>query len=302
MNGIGTIVNILAVLVGGGFGVLLKGRMKVRYQQILSQTVGLLLIGVGGYAFINAYFLMTGTDIETDGVFLVIFALVCGLALGIALNMEKILTNWGKHLSQNAEKDREADDKRRRKLQADLQKAAEKGTPRPQIPLLDRVDVYEMPSVRSGNLYADGFVAATLMVCTNAMLFSGVYEDCLNGDTTQLFVKSVIDLVLCFVLAFIYGGGVLYAAVPLIAIEGGLTLLFLIANYAPTLGLSDFLFNLVTPTFQSQMSLISGVLLMGTGVCLAFDKKFKVANLFPAYLIPVVYEAVKLYLDSLVEK
>ena len=302
MNGIGTIINILAVLVGGGFGVVFKGRLKVRYQQVLSQAIGLLLIGIGGYSFIQAYFVISGKKLETDGMFFVIFALAFGLLLGAGLRMEAILNFFGKCLSKKAEADQALDDNRRKKLQEDLQKAVAKNTPKPKIPWLDRSDVYEMPSVRSGNLFADGFVAAVLVTCVSPMLFNGVYADCLDGDTSQMFVKSIIDLVLCFALAYLYGGGVLYAAIPMGIIEAFWTVLFLIVNYIPFGGLYDLVFSIITPSLTAQVTIIGAVLLMGTGICLGFEKKFKVANLIPAFVIPVVYAAIKMYLETLIEK
>ena len=50
MKGIGTIANVAAVLLGGGAGLLLKGGMKERYQQIIMQALGLctLFIGLSG--------------------------------------------------------------------------------------------------------------------------------------------------------------------------------------------------------------------------------------------------------------
>lgn len=47
MRGIGTIVNVLAVLAGGGIGLILKGGMKQRYQDIMMQALGLATMFVG---------------------------------------------------------------------------------------------------------------------------------------------------------------------------------------------------------------------------------------------------------------
>ena len=47
MRGIGTIINVAAVILGGGAGMLLKGGLKERYQQILMQALGVCTIFIG---------------------------------------------------------------------------------------------------------------------------------------------------------------------------------------------------------------------------------------------------------------
>ena len=47
MIGLGTIVNTLAVILGGVLGLFLKSGIKPRYQQILMQANGLAVIFIG---------------------------------------------------------------------------------------------------------------------------------------------------------------------------------------------------------------------------------------------------------------
>ena len=47
MRGMGTIVNVLAVLLGGSLGLFLKKGLKERYQEILMQALGLCTIFIG---------------------------------------------------------------------------------------------------------------------------------------------------------------------------------------------------------------------------------------------------------------
>ncbi len=303
MNGIGTLVNLLAVLVGGGFGVMIKGRLQVRYQQVISQTVGVLVMGIGLYEGIRTYFMIADKRVEIEGMLLIAFSLLFGGLIGMAIRMDSLLSRWGASFRTSGDKAEKAEQARRKKLQADVNKAAaKKGSVMPKVPLLDRTAVYQMTSARSGNLSADGFVAATLILCANSMLLSGVYADCMGGDSKPLIIKAVIDLVLCFALAFVYGAGVLYAAIPLGVLEGGLTLLLLGVNSAPGDQLATFITGLLTPTFLDQMTVIGAVILVGTGACLAFDKKFKIANLFPALFIPAVYETVMTVVGKFAEK
>jgi len=50
MIGLGTIVNVAAVLIGGGIGLLLRGGIRERFQTILMQALGLstILVGISG--------------------------------------------------------------------------------------------------------------------------------------------------------------------------------------------------------------------------------------------------------------
>ena len=47
LAGIGTVVNVLAILAGGCAGLVLKGGLKARYQQAVIQAMGLCIIFTG---------------------------------------------------------------------------------------------------------------------------------------------------------------------------------------------------------------------------------------------------------------
>lgn len=289
MNGIGMLVNVLAVLVGGFFGLIIQGRMKVKYQKVLSQFAGLLVMGVGIYGCVGTYFDITDTNVEMEGMLMVLFALLCGGAIGVAIHLEKILYALSKVFRKTTDKEeRKKEELRRRQLRTAIDKASAQGRPLPPVSFLDRFAVYEMPSERSGSLFGDGFLAATLVVCTNAMLLSGVYADCFDGEHKTLLIKAAIDLVICAMLAFVYGGGVLYAVGSLVLTGGGLTGLFLLADASESGSMSSFVTWMFTPSMMGQLSLIGGIMMIGVGACLAFEKKFKIVNLFPAFFIPVI--------------
>ena len=302
MEGIGTIINVLAVLVGAGFGMVFKGYLKTPYQQLITRTVGLLAMGVGLYELIRTYFVVVGKELEMEGILLVGFSIVCGLAFGIVLNVERLLNKWGVRIGNKLSKKDELEKKRRKQAQERVNQAIEKGVAPPKVKLLDRLPVYELPTTRSGSLYADGFVAATLLVCTNSMLLSGVYADCMTGNTDPLIVKAIIDLLLCLALSLVYGGSVMYAAIPLLAIEGAWTVVLKIVSASPSGKFAQTVTALLTPTFLGQMSLIGAILLIGTGICLATDKKFKIANLLPATVIPLAYDGIMMTVTKAIEK
>lgn len=88
----GTLVNVLAVLLGSGLGVLIRGRLPARMQRIIVQGVGLVTLFIG---FSMAGSLGGAQGGAVDGVILGLLALVLGGVLGEALGMEEHLERLG---------------------------------------------------------------------------------------------------------------------------------------------------------------------------------------------------------------
>lgn len=100
MKGLGTIVNVLAVIAGSGIGLCIRSGLKPRFQSILTQACGIasLLIGLGGtmagmLTFENGSF-------ATQKTMLLIFSLVLGALLGEAINIEQKLDALGERLKK----------------------------------------------------------------------------------------------------------------------------------------------------------------------------------------------------------
>ncbi len=312
MNGIGVIINVLAVLVGSGFGVMLKGRLKAPYQRLSVQTLGLLMMGFGAYGVLQTYLIADNDQIEMEGVFLPLVLLVAGGALGLWVNMEKLLNKRGKKYTYKAAEERKAEIKRREQLQIQVNRAVAKGKPLPEIKERDLINYYEIPTVRSGSLLADGFVVACLLFCASPFLFKGIYEDCINGSTTLLFVTAGVNLVLSFVLAYVFGSGVTYAAIPLAVITGILAVVLLVLNAqqeawclqegSVQVFIAKDIFAVFDAELLGQASLISAVITIATGLCMAIEKKFKSAYLLMALIllgVVVLYDIVKVSVDDI---
>ncbi|MDD4699629.1 MAG: DUF554 domain-containing protein [Oscillospiraceae bacterium] len=96
MIGTGTIVNILAVIIGSAIGLIFKGGIKQRFQDTLMQALGLcvMFIGVGGA--LKGIFVINGSGLETTGTMIMILSLVIGGIIGELINIEKWLDVFGK--------------------------------------------------------------------------------------------------------------------------------------------------------------------------------------------------------------
>jgi uncharacterized membrane protein YqgA involved in biofilm formation len=100
MRGTGTIVNILAVLLGGTVGLFLKKGLKERYQEILMQALGLATIFIGVSGALKGMFQIDGGTIETTGTMLMIFSLVVGSLAGEWINLESKMEYFGEWLKE----------------------------------------------------------------------------------------------------------------------------------------------------------------------------------------------------------
>lgn len=100
MIGLGTIVNTLAVIVGSGIGLIIKGGLKQRYQQTIMQALGLATIFIGASGVMSGMLKVMDSGLETQGSMLLIASLVFGAIVGEFLNIElrlEQLGNWIKN-------------------------------------------------------------------------------------------------------------------------------------------------------------------------------------------------------------
>lgn len=125
--------------------------------------------------------------------------------------------------------------------------------------------------------FAQGFVTSSLLFCVGAMTVVGSLNAGLKGDLTLLLTKTIMDGVSAVMFAASMGIGVLFAAVPVIVIEGGIVLIA----------------GLVEPFLQTavvnEMTCVGSILIMSIGFNLALDSKLKVLNYMPALFLPIVF-------------
>lgn len=108
MKGLGTIVNVAAVIAGSGIGLLIKNGLRQRFQDILMQACGIatIFIGIGG-ALTGLLKITPQGALETQNTMLLVFSLVLGSLLGEALNIELHMEHLGDTLKAlvNVKKD-----------------------------------------------------------------------------------------------------------------------------------------------------------------------------------------------------
>jgi uncharacterized membrane protein YqgA involved in biofilm formation len=121
----------------------------------------------------------------------------------------------------------------------------------------------------SGN-FVEGFVSATLLYLTGAMMIVGSIQDGTLGDPSVLLLKSLLDGVASVALASSLGVGVIFSAVPVFLVQGGVTLL------------ATQLVFLSEPAILEAINTTGGLLILGLGINLLELGRIATGNLLPA--------------------
>lgn len=180
----GTIANVMAILVGGCIGLLFKGGLKERYQQAITKALGLCTLFIGAAGALPGLLTvkngaLAGRSVrETLGM---VLALSLGTLLGEWLDFEEKMERLGAWLKQKATRGED-------------------------------------------NQFIEGFVTASLTVCIGAMAIVGSIQDGLSGDPSTLFTKSILDFLIVMIFASTYGKGAVFSALPVGVLQGCVTL------------------------------------------------------------------------------
>lgn len=233
MIGLGTIVNVLAVLGGGAIGLFLRGGMNPRYQEAVVRVMGLSTIFIGASGALEHMLAVEGgslTGLPIRDTLIMILSMAFGTLIGEMLDFDGKLERFG----------------------AWLKKKATRG---------------------EDGRFIEGFVTASLTVCIGAMAIVGSIQDGLSGNPSTLFTKSVLDFIILIIYASTYGKGALFSAIPVAILQGGVTV---------CAGLLQPLFS---PAVIANLSFLGSMMIFCVGCNLAFQAKFRVANMLPALVL-----------------
>ena len=234
MIGLGTIINAATVIAGGMVGLMLKKGLKQRFQDIITQALGLSVIFIGISGALKEIFVIQSSGLETQGVMMMVICIAVGAIVGEWINIERYTEQFGEFL------------KRKAKSEGDTR-------------------------------FVDGFVNASLTICIGAMAIVGSLQDGLMGDYSMLATKAILDGVILIVFAANYGIGPIFSVIPLVILQGGVTLLARVIE------------PFMTQRAISDMSLVGSMLIFCIGVNLMFKTKIKVANMLPVLIFVLIW-------------
>jgi len=96
MRGLGTIINALAIILGGFIGIFAKKFLKGRYQETIMKASGFAVIFLGAAGTLSKMLVVTdeGT-LSTNGTMLMIFSLTIGTLIGEIINIDGFFEQFG---------------------------------------------------------------------------------------------------------------------------------------------------------------------------------------------------------------
>ena len=185
--GTGTLVNVVAILVGSGIGVALGDRLPERTRQVVTDALGLVVLLV---AALSAAAVLDPALRETTGagapVLIVLGSLLVGSIIGSMLHLERRLEGVGTWL---------------------------------------RVRLVRDADGAGSHRFVEGFVTASLVFCVGPLAILGALSDGLGTGIEQLALKATLDGFASIAFAAALGWGVAASALAVVAYQGFWTLL-----------------------------------------------------------------------------
>jgi len=187
VRGAGTLLNMAAILVGSGAGVLLGGRLPERTRSTVTDSLGLVTLVIGGLNLAalsdDAFRAAVG---ESGTLLVVLGALLVGGITGSLLQLEARLEASGAWLQRRLSKHGSGQARAR---------------------------------------FVEGYVDASLVFVIGPLAVLGALSDGLGRGIDELALKSVLDGFASLAFAASLGWGVAASAISVGVVQGALTLL-----------------------------------------------------------------------------
>ncbi len=138
--------------------------------------------------------------------------------------------------------------------------------------------IKSLVKLQSDNRFVDGFVTTSLIICVGAMAIVGSVQDGLTGDSSMIVAKSILDFVIVVIFTATYGIGSAFSAIVVLVYQGGITLLAALCG------------SIISDNLIADLSFVGCALIFCVGANLIREKTFRVGNMLPALLVPIVVE------------
>lgn len=202
--GVGTLVNVAAVLLGAGLGVMLGHRLPQRTRDVVTDGLGLVTLVIA----VLAAFAVTDAALVAEigpsaPVLVVLGAVLVGGITGSLLHLEQRVAGIGGWLQSRLTSETGSAERHR---------------------------------------FVEGFVASSLLFCTGPLTILGALNDGLGRGADELLLKSVLDGFAAMAFAASFGWGVAASAITVIVVQGSLTVVGVLlgdvmpASYVAALG------------------------------------------------------------------
>jgi uncharacterized membrane protein YqgA involved in biofilm formation len=183
--GVGTVVNVITVLIGAGLGVALGHRIPDRVRDLVVDTLGLVTLLIGGVSAWAVTDAALASYVGSGAPMLVVLgALVLGGIVGALLRVQERIEAVGGVLQRRLSGEAGSVERRR---------------------------------------FIEGFVTASLVFCTGPLTVLGALNDGLGNGADQLFLKATLDGFAAIAFAASFGWGVAASVVTVVVVQGALT-------------------------------------------------------------------------------
>lgn len=249
--GFGTAVNVVAVILGSGIGMLLGHRLPPRTRDTVTDALGLVTLLIGALSAVDVTSAVLKAQVGPSApVLIVLGSLLLGGIIGSLVDLERRLEGLGDWLRVRLTRGRD------------------------EAPVAHEVD----PETGAAHLsprerFVQGFVSASLVFVIGPLTILGSLSDGLGRGADQLVLKSVLDLFASIAFAASLGFGVMASALAVGVIQGLLTLLgALFGGFLPEPHLL-------------ALTATGGLMLIGLSLRLLNVRQLPVGNLLPALVV-----------------
>ncbi|GMA39447.1 DUF554 domain-containing protein [Mobilicoccus caccae] len=268
--GLGTLVNTVAVVAGALLGMAAGHRLPEPTKRIVTDCLGLVTLLMAGLSVMAVTDPALSAAVGSSApVLIVLGSLLLGGIIGSLLKvearLESLVTVVRRRLARSPVAEHAPSD-------AALTVTVEpSGTP----------DRDGEPGHAGKDRFIEGWLTATLLFCVGPLTILGSINDGLGRGIDQLAVKSALDFFAAIAFASTFGLGVLFSAVSVLVIQGGLTLV-------------GVLLGAVMPDAQIMaLTATGGLMLVGIAFRLLDIRQIRVGDLLPALIVaPLLTAAV----------
>ena len=265
--GIGTGVNVVAVLIGSSLGLLLGARLPTRTRDTVTDALGLVTLLIGALSAAEVTSAPFSAAVGSAApVLIVLGALLLGGIAGSLLDIEARLEGFGGWLRTRLA--------RRSAVRRDVpQEAQARKVGSGDVPAGTSTQEATSAEQAARERFIEGFVTASLIFCVGPLTIFGSLSDGLGRGPDQLILKSVLDGFASIAFAASLGPGVMASVVAIVVVQGSLTVV------------GVFIGGVLPEAHIAAITATGGLLLLGVGLRLLRIKAIPVGNLLPALLI-----------------
>ncbi len=193
MPGLGTLLNVLTVLIGGSVGALVGDRLPPRVRDVVTDGLGLVTLVIAGLNVVALTDSALTTPLSRGAPLLVVLgSVVAGGVIGALLRLEARLEGLGAVLQRRLTRGETGGEARRR--------------------------------------FVEGYVTASLVFCVGPLTVLGSLQDGMGDGIELLTLKAVLDGFAALAFAASLGWGVTASALTVLVVQGGLTMLGVLAG------------------------------------------------------------------------